>query len=367
MFVATLVCSRKEYIFGRTLARMAGLWWPKAQTEYFCVFDGDCRIGELWWDCFEEKVRADGAAASSVHIDLGERHENRYANVGRVRERARVAFLESDCDRLLWVECDCPPPANAIRDLARLDRPLMTAAVACRGNPTHLNQQTAVDVPGLPMDMVSLSPQAPIHRSGLGCCMMNRDAAAAASWPDDWYEHHDGIGGEDHYIQQRIGEALTTPLFFVPEVRVCHWDVNPLDRARMICHEPFRANGDARILRHDWPVADCEGAFVPRQHAWTFTQKWKQFNAGDVVPEEHRDKVVARYPYVVTNTGPELPALNLTQHEIVLPGEKVRIGGMYEAMNDAAGVTGIEKFKRGERIPPEHTAAAYNLAEIEVI
>lgn len=327
VFVAVLVCEGKEYVFGALLRGLLDQDYPAEKCHFHCIFDGPVRIAELWWERFAVEAEKKGATVTSEMVAL-ERHRVRWINVGNLREIARQRFMATKCSDLWWVECDCPPPAHALTSLMEVNEPLVTGAVACRGNAIRLNHLVAQAQPGRPSDID------PPHRnallaSGLGCCLMERRGLQDCAWEPEWHETQ-FVGGEDGYIQGRIKNTLGCELLLDPNTLVPHCDIAPRDPHGLICHIPKRREGKGCVERVDCDAREMPGTWRPRERPWTFVRPWRNKEPGDPVPDDLRELVARQYRWAYTYAGPDLPALDLAQHEVLLADEAARIGGRYQ-------------------------------------
>lgn len=372
VFVGLLICSGKEYVWGATLRALLDQTYPLPRVHFDCIFDGEARIPKLWWDRFCKAAADLGATTSSETVELEERHRARWVNVGTLRERARQRFLATECSHLWWVECDCPPPAHALMSLVGVNQPMVTAAVACRGNARWLNHLTAHGQPTEPshLDGLDLREDEPpaLLVGCLGCCLMERRGLEHCGWEPDW-QQEEFIGGEDGYIQGLVKEALGCELLLDPHVLVPHCDVVPRDPDGVMGHIPVRSDsGAVAIQRREWKISETPGMWRPRPRPWTVVRPWRNLVRGQLVPEELRELIADRYRWAYTCEGPELPPLELAQHELLLPGEQVRITGKYAEVNEHGDEIGVEaELQRGETVRPGLTPAGFDLVEIEVI
>lgn len=375
-FVAVLVCEGKEYVFGVLMRTLLDQDYPAEKCHFHCIFDGPTRIAQLWWDRFTVEAEEKGAKVTSEMVEL-ERHRVRWINVGNLREMARQRFMKTECSHLWWVECDCPPPTNALASLIEVNEPLVTGAVACRSNAMRLNHLVGQAQPGRPSDIDPPSLDT-VLVSGLGCCLMERRALEQCAWDPAWHET-EFIGGEDGYIQGRIKNALGCELLLDADVLVPHCDVAPRDPHGVICHIPVRRDGRACVERVDCDARETAGMWRPRQRPWTFVRPWRNKEPGELVPDEVRELLGKQYRWAYTHDGPELPVLDLAQHEVLLAGEAARIGGRYQPVAmDGSLIGEALSLERGAIAPGDDEKAdddkggepqvlAYSLVEIEVI
>lgn len=377
VFGVVIVCAGKEYILGRLLRRLLDQELGEGlRLHVHCIFDGPAKIAELWWNAFADAAEARGISGSVVTVELHEREgEHRFERVGRLRQIGLEECLEGSAEYLWWVECDCPPPAHAAATLVGRGVPLVSAAVADRSGPGAMNWFTLERTGGKPSDLAGMAEGEllAVSHSGLSCSMMTRDAVErSGGWPDGW-EADRGDGGEDGYLQRALVEAVGCEVLIDPAVLVTHWDVDPRLARCLIRHRPHRIGGGrVGVAREHLAMDDVEGSWRPRAQPWHFRGRWRDFVEGDPVPVEFRERVAERYSHMLTGTGSELPeCFDLSEHELLLPGEAAHISGKYQgASADGQAVGDVVSVQRGVAVDADDSGtepAAYDLVEIEVI
>ena len=377
VFAAVLVCKGKEYAFGKLLRGLLDQELGDLRLHVHCQFDGPARIAELWWNAFRKVALERGISVSVVTVELHDREEeHRFERVGRLRQLALTEYLEGSCPFLWWVECDCPPPANAVATLVSRGVPLVSAAVADRCAPGAMNWFSLDRTGGKPKDLEGLADGEllAVGHSGLSCSVMTRDAVErSGGWPDGW-EADRGDGGEDGYLQRALTAELDCEVLIDPAVFVEHWDIDPRLYRDLICHRPYRLDGGRfRVAREHLTMREAEGTWRPPRQPWHFRGRWRDFIEGERVPEQFRERVAARFSHMITGVGAELPALeDLDDHELLRPGEKTYIGGSYQPITaDGKAIGAAGSVERGKAVPKAESGtekpAAYDLVEIEVI
>jgi len=290
VWMSVLVCAGKEYVWPWLMDALRKLDYPHEKLTLLVLFDGSCDVAEIFLDALCAEVRF---VVLTEHAEIPERFDNRGANVTALYQIAQRRFLDSGKPWCWWLECDQVPPPGALRRLVSHGEPYVAVTSPSRVVFSRLNVPSRDGHKGMMLSDVQPGELQEVPWSGLGCLLTRRDVIDCCVWQP-------GEAAPDKQLGESFAREFGQPALLDGGVLVPHCNESPQELDSVRVNWPRYRDGRIQGERLVYNSYDTPGFWRPRKPIPTLD-----------------------LPY------------DLTQTEIVFPGERVRLAGIYEERGGA--------------------------------